>query len=100
MTHDPVRYVGFSVAAGMREYRFEVQGNDAEKTVRLFTLSVGASHFLPGKLRFQQGPDITSRKLRRMIASEAADSPVAPVQLLSDSDIAEYSSGVPAANKM
>jgi hypothetical protein len=100
MTHDPVRYVGFSVAAGAREYRFEVQANDPEKTVRSFTLSVNASYFSPGKLRFQQGPDITSRKLRVMIAAEAAEGPVSPSQMLSDSDIAEYASGVPASNKM
>src|SRR5579871_6057641 len=63
MTQDQVRYVGFSVAAGARHYQFEVQAKDAERIIRVFTLSVAALHFSSGKIRFQQGPDIACRKL-------------------------------------
>ncbi|GEM_PF-6524355 len=92
MTQDQVRYVGFSVAAGARHYQFEVQAKDAERIIRVFTLSVAALHFSSGKIRFQQGPDIACRKLHTMLALEGSGEPLALLQSLSDSDIAEYAS--------
>jgi hypothetical protein len=99
MTQDQVRYVGFSVAAGARNYQFEVQAGDAERLVRVFTLSVAALHFSSGKIRFQQGPDIACRKLHVMLAQEGSGEPIALSQSLSDSDVADYASDVAPAPK-
>jgi hypothetical protein len=91
---DQIQYLGFSAQAGGREYRFRVAG----ESERLFTLWIAAAGFAPGRLRFQEGPDISFRKLQSLLAGEAGN-PLAPRHILSDSEVDDYAASRPGAAK-
>jgi hypothetical protein len=103
MTNDPIRYVGFAVVAKGREYQFRVAGptvpggnpTDGE---RFFTMGIAASDFAPGRLRFQEGPDVAIRNLRHMLATEGGI-PLEPHHFLSETNVNDYTAAGPAKNK-
>lgn len=99
MTSDPVRYVGFAVVSDGREYQFRVSGKGPEPIERIFALWIAGSHFRPGKLSFQQGPDIASRKLHTVLAAELEGQASELRQTVSDTDIADYTTGAVGRNK-
>ena len=83
-----IQYVGFEVLAGGREYSFRVTAQD--EADRIFTVTINQAGFLLGGLKYQEGPDISYRKLRSMLAAEHTDSPMGLRQLVTESDISGY----------
>ena len=90
MNAEPVRYLGVDVVAEGREYRFRVDGKPPGAAERIFRLWIAAACFRPGKLTFQDGPEIASRKLRTMLQAEQQTQPLELRQDLSESDITDY----------
>jgi hypothetical protein len=104
MTNDPIRYVGFAVVSNGREYQFRVAGptvpgGNSSEGERFFTMSIASSEFRPGRLRFQEGPDVAIRNLRIMLAAEAGGNPLGPRLFLSQSTVDDYTAAGPAKNK-
>lgn len=83
-----IQYVGFSVVAAGREYSFRVAGEDNEE--RSVTVTIENANFLPGKLKYQEGPDISYRKLLSALATEQSAGPTAPRQQVTRSEVTEY----------
>jgi hypothetical protein len=83
-----IQYLGFNVLAGGREYNFLVTVQD--EADRTFTVTINQAGFLLGGLKYQEGPDISYRKLRGMLAVEHTDSPPGLRQLVTESDISGY----------
>ena len=90
MSSDPVRYVGFAVMAGGREYQFSVAGASTAEAERIFTMGIAGANFRPGRLKFQEGPDIAMRKLRTVLAAPPGPFPLDLRQALSESDVTDY----------
>ncbi len=90
MSGDPVRYVGFAVVADGREYQFRVAGDHSGDPERAFTLWIATADFCPGRLKFQEGPDIALRKLKALLAGETEGDALKSRQKLSESDITDY----------
>ncbi len=83
-----LEYLGFSVLPKGREYRFWFPEKDSEG--RSFTVVVRNADFLPGKLKFQEGPDISYRKLLGALAVELGDARMPLQQQVTETDVAEY----------
>ncbi len=83
-----LQYTGLVVLIGGREYSFRVA--ELDETDRFFTVSIGNADFLPGKLKYQEGPDICYRKLTTLLAEEKSDSPLCLRQQVSASEAADY----------
>ena len=92
-----IQYVSFEVFNGGREYTFRVTAEDGE--ARSFTVIINNADFLPGKLKYQEGPDISYRKLQGMLAIEHIDSPVGLRQLVTESDITGYAVAGPVKTR-
>jgi len=90
MSGDAVRYIGFAVVADGREYQFRVAGDHSGDPERAFTLWIATADFSPGRLKFQEGPDITLRKLKNLLAGEHDGAPLPSRQKLCESDITDY----------
>jgi hypothetical protein len=95
MTNDPIRYVGFAVVAKGREYQFRVAGEPE----RFFTMGIATADFGPGRLRFQEGPDVAIRNLRHMLEAEVGGIPLESHQFLSETTVSDYTAAGPAKNK-
>jgi hypothetical protein len=91
--------VGFAVVASGREYRFSVAGEHADDEVRIFTVSIATPDFRPGRLKFQEGPDIAIRKLRDVLACQQAGTVPERQQQLSPSEVTDYTAKGPAKSK-
>lgn len=87
---DHIRYVGFAVVADGREYQFRVAGDHSGDPERAFTFWIATADFCPGRLKFQEGPDITLRKLKSLLAGEQEEAPLRSHQKLTESDITNY----------
>ncbi len=98
-SHDPVRYVGFAVVANGREYQFRVAGEHGDAEGRIFTVGITTADFRPGRLKFQEGPDIAIRKLRDVLACEPGGILPALHQELSASEVSDYTAKGPAKSK-
>jgi hypothetical protein len=99
-SHDPVRYMGFAVVTSGREYQFRVAGERSDDEARIFTVRISTADFRPGRLKFQEGPDIAIRKLRDVLACQASDTP--PPELyheLTASEVSDYTAKGPAKAK-
>ena len=83
-----IQYLGFSVVASGREYSFRVLGQDNGD--RSFTVAIANADFLPGRLKYQEGPDISYRKLLTALALEQSDSIMGLRQQLTESEVADY----------
>jgi len=98
-SRDPVRYMGFAVVTSGREYQFRVAGDHADDEARIFTVCISTSEFRPGRLKFQEGPDIAIRKLRDVLACQASDTLPELHQELSASEVSDYTAKGPAKSK-
>ncbi len=92
-----IQYVRFEVVAGGREYAFRVTGEDGGD--RVFAVIINNTQFLPGRLKYQEGPDITYRKLQGMLAVEHSESPLGLRQLVTESDITDYAVAGPVKKR-
>ena len=99
MNGDSVRYVGFAVVSDGREYQFRVAGNHSSDPERAFTFWIATADFSPGRLKFQEGPDITLRKLKSLLASEPGGRPLRPHLKLCESDITDYTASHSSKSK-
>ena len=104
MINDPIRYVGFAVKANGREYQFRVAGptvpgGNSSDGERFFTMGIAAAEFRPGRLKFQEGPDVAIRNLRNMLATEVGGIPLQLHHSLSESTVTDYTAAGPAKNK-
>jgi len=95
---EAVRYVGFAVLSSGREYEFHVAGTAGEPE-RVFTVWIATADFRPGRLKFQEGPDIAVRKLRTLLALPDEGTPVALHQELSSSEITDFTAKAPSKAK-
>lgn len=98
-SHDPVRYMGFAVVTSGREYQFSVAGEHTDDEPRIFKVCIATADFRPGRLKFQEGPDIAIRKLRDLLAAHQGDAPPELHQELSASDVSDYTAKGPAKSK-
>jgi hypothetical protein len=64
-----IQFVGFTSSALGREYTFLVQEPSIQP--REFTVAIASEAFSERRLRFQDGPDICSLKLRRELIAGA-----------------------------
>jgi hypothetical protein len=91
--------VGFTVVASGREYQFSVAGEHKDDEARLFTVKIATSDFRPGRLKFQEGPDIAIRKLRDVLACQPVDTLPELHQEVSASEVTDYTAKGPAKSK-
>ena len=66
-----IQYVGFNVGGGSRSYNFDVVGTAEE--AREFTVKLQSEAFRPSALKFQDGPDICFRRVKRELEAETHD---------------------------
>lgn len=83
-----VVYEGFSVLATGRDYNFRVSAKDSDS--RAFIVRIRGADFTKGKLQYQDGPNISYRKLCGAVAEEP-QLQAALEQVITDSDIGAYS---------
>jgi hypothetical protein len=63
-----IQYVGVQNSLSFRTYSFHVVDHPRES--REFTVQVPAADFSPGRLKFQDGPEISSERLHRELKVE------------------------------
>jgi hypothetical protein len=68
-----IQYTGFEAKALVREYTFSVR--EAASEPREFTLTIPNEAFDSHRMRYQDAPDICSRKLQRELAASANHPP-------------------------
>ncbi len=83
-----LQYLGFAVVAGGREYSYRLLGGaDADRSC---TVSIANALFLRGRLKYQEGPDISYRKLLAALAVEETDSAFSLSQRITDTEVTDY----------
>jgi len=82
-----VQYVGFEAKALVREYNFLVR--QASSGTREFALTIVNEAFSSHRVRYQDGPDICSLKLRRELATFSNHPPQTHYRI-SEGELAEY----------
>ena len=92
-----LQYVGVSMIAGSREYSFRVA--DLLEADRFFTVDIQNVDFLPGRLKYQEGPDICYRKLLSLLEGELSNSPLCLRQQVTGSDVTDYTVAGSARSK-
>lgn len=85
--HIIVQFVGFEVKPLVREYTFTVRERDTEP--RQFTLTILNEAFNTRRVRFQDAPDVCSRRLYRELAS-AANHPLDSHFDLTNAELEDY----------
>ena len=84
-----VQYVGFKAKALVREYSFIVRR--ALNETSEFTLTIGNEAFGSRRVRFQDAPEICSRRLHRELAAFGNHPPQAHY-CISETDLDDYRS--------
>ena len=84
-----VQFVGFASKLRGREYTFTVRESSTEP--REFTLTIASKAFNDSRVRYQDAPDICSRKLRHELATRA-DCPTGTHFDITDQDLEDYRS--------
>jgi hypothetical protein len=84
-----VQFVGFESKGTVREYTFTVREPATE--VREFTLTIANEAFNAHRIRYQDGPDVCSLKLRRELVTHANHPPDTHLQV-TDIDLEDYRS--------
>ena len=84
-----VQFVGFEAQALVREYKFIVRRALDETSE--FTLTIGNEAFGSRRVRFQDAPEICSRRLHRELAAFANHPPQAHYSI-SETDLDDYRS--------
>jgi hypothetical protein len=82
-----VQYVGFTARAVVREYRFLVRQTPTE--AREYTLTIVNEAFDARRIRYQDGPDLCSLKLRRELAA-SENHPAHTHYRISEEELDEY----------
>jgi len=82
-----VQYVGFEAKALVREYRFLVRQASVE--TREFAVTIVNEAFSSHRVRYQDGPDVCSLRLHRVLATFSNHLPRAHYRI-SELDLNEY----------
>jgi len=82
-----IQYVGFNVGLGSRFYNFDVLGT-AEP--REFTVKVQSEAFRLSPLKFQDGPDISFKRLEHELEVETQESRAKSQLEVGKKEILEY----------
>jgi hypothetical protein len=82
-----LQFEGFESNATSREYTFTVREDATES--RQFTIVIAHEAFTAHRLRFQDGPDVCSLKLRRELAMHANHPPISHIEI-TDAELEDY----------
>jgi ActR/RegA family two-component response regulator len=83
-----IQYAGFNIVSSFRVYNFDVI--DPPAAAREFTVKVRFEDFCPERLRFQDGPGISSARLQRELKGETQESRAEPDLRIDEQDVREY----------
>jgi hypothetical protein len=83
-----IQYVGVDKSVSSRIYAFRVI-NPPQET-REFTVKVRSEEFSADRLKFQDGPGISSARLQRELKGETQESRAEPELLIEEQDVQEY----------
>ena len=93
MIRTSVEYVGFTNTELRREYRLRLRAGD---DIREYTVGIALAAFAGGRVRYQDGPEISFLKLSHEL--EASGNAPADVDFtVSEDELAAYRSTHPAA---
>ena len=90
-----VEYVDFQDVAEYREFRFRVRVLDGSAEVRA---RIPVAAFGPGRMRFQDGPDLCYRKVVEAVAA-AADNATPETVTIDEATLAGYAEGHKSVQK-
>jgi hypothetical protein len=82
-----LQYLGFQSKGMVREYAFALRG--AGGAFAEYFVSIANDAFVARRVRYQDGPDICSRRLRREFASQT-DPPASARFSITDAELADY----------
>ena len=83
-----IQYVGVQNSLSFRTYSFHVL--DPPRESREFTVQVTSADFSPGRLKFQDGPEISSERLHRELKVETTELPAQSDLHVSEQDVRAY----------
>jgi hypothetical protein len=83
-----IQYVGSDNSISSRIYTFHVI--DPPGGARDFTVKIRSEEFCPGRLKYQDGPGISSARLQRELEGETQESRAKPDLCIDEQDIREY----------
>jgi len=83
-----IQYVGVQNSASFRTYTFHVV--DPPRESREFSVHVTSADFTPGRLKFQDGPEISSERLHRELKVETMELPARAELHVSAQDVWDY----------
>jgi ActR/RegA family two-component response regulator len=83
-----IQYAGFNIVSSFRIYNFDVI--DPPAPAREFTVKVRCEEFCPGRLKFQDGPGISSARLQRELKGETQESRAEADLRIEEQDVREY----------
>ena len=83
-----IQYVGVQNSLSFRTYSFHVV--DHPRVSREFTVQVPSADFSPGRLKFQDGPEISSERLHRELKVETTELPAKSDLHVSEQDVRDY----------
>jgi len=98
MTKDLVlqlRYVGVFPQKGHREYRFNIEKQDADS--REVILTIPDDLFVANRLMFQEAPDLCYQKLLVDLRNESREAPIYSRAAVTATDIDSYRETHPTA---
>jgi hypothetical protein len=82
-----LQYVGFETKGAVREYTFTLRGTGGASSE--YFVSIASDAFVTHRVRYQDGPDICSRRLHREFATQT-DSPPSTRFSITDAELADY----------
>jgi hypothetical protein len=83
-----VQYIGVDKSASSRIYTFHVI--DPPQEARNFTVKVRSEEFCTDRLKFQDGPGISSARLQRELKGETQDSRAEADLCIEEQDVREF----------
>jgi hypothetical protein len=89
-----LRYVGVFPQTGYREYRFNVEKENAD--IREVILTIADGLFLTNRLMFQEAPDLCYQKMLMDLRNESKETPICSHGVVTAMDIDSYRESHPA----
>ena len=83
-----LRFVGVFPQTGHREYRFNIEKENAD--IREVILTIADALFMPKRLTFQEAPDLCYQKLLADLRLESKEAPVHRRAAVTATDIDSY----------
>ena len=83
-----LRFVGVFPQTGHREYRFNIEKENAD--IREVILTIADALFMPKRLTFQEAPDLCYQKLLTDLRIESREAPIYERAAVTATDIDSY----------